>query len=230
MIGPGNKMTPTLLDHYPSDAVWNHIITGLCLFVLWLSLLSEFIAKGPRMFGYVPKKRQAYIRSESKQLLEKIDAAKKKRTFLGLMHLSKNLPKNMVEKSQLLLIVTLTVGWIIRAMAQHPVHWMFPLLRLALYIAYTPALVYQMELLGRCLYVAVPVVTLLMFTVFLFGIIGVFAFGTNITEGQFCSLQEATWALLVMTSTANYPNIMMPEFHNNPEALVITRFPQSQIN
>jgi two pore calcium channel protein len=92
-----------------------------------------------------------------------------------------------------------------------------PYLRLCLFGVNSAGVRFELELFASILPALAPVFVLVLLYVLFFGLFGILAFQNNTEEGaaDFCSLRRALWTLLILLTTANFPDVMMPAYARN---------------
>lgn len=65
---------------------------------------------------------------------------------------------------------------------------------------------------------------LLLFFIFMFGIIGFYTFSSSSVDPNFSTLHDSLVSLFVLITTANFPDVMMPSYSANPWAFVFFLF------
>lgn len=99
---------------------------------------------------------------------------------------------------------------------------MAPYCRIGIYILYSHHVDIRLRLIARMVPELVPIMSLVALFIFTFGWIGVLLFPNTTEEGHlwFNGLGDGMWSLLVLITTANFPDIMMPAYKENRESVL----------
>jgi hypothetical protein len=97
-----------------------------------------------------------------------------------------------------------------------------PYLRACMFGIDSSGVRFELELFASILPDFVPVFILVSFYVIFFAFFGILAFQNDTVEGSedFCSFRRSLWSLLILLTTANFPDVMMPAYSNNRAAAI----------
>jgi len=89
-----------------------------------------------------------------------------------------------------------------------------PYCRIFIFISYSHPVMIRVRLIAKMLPELVPLLFLVFSFIFCGGWIAVLLFPQNTVEGQtyFAGLWNAMWSLLILITTANFPDVMMPAY------------------
>eukprot|EP00935_MAST-01C_sp_MAST-1C-sp1_P001596 g1596.t1 len=92
-----------------------------------------------------------------------------------------------------------------------------PYLRAGLFTLNSPGVRFELQLFAAILPEFLPVFFLMVLYVLFYAIFGMLVFKNDTEEGavDFCSLRRSMWTLLILLSTANFPDVMMPAYSRN---------------